>query len=474
MKNQLLNTCFFGAITIVVACPVHAQQSASVEPVPNLTALSTKPSGDNQCYARVSVPAEYKTEIIETELVPELERFNVTPPVFKDGSETITIAPATTKITAVQPVLEEKTHEFEVMPSSRLWVRDSVKGEQPLTSGELADLNELGIDTDSVAVGTCYFEHFVEATLQDIPTEVMISEASETLSVSDAVIKDEVVSVTVTPAYTHVVEVPASLKKGEERVLTAFASKQWKTECGAVQQVDHMTGETLCLVDVPATFETVETETIDVPTLLTNVEKEAITKELEVKTLVSGPLKKRKVIQAAFDSIDRQKVLKPARYSWLTKSERPAFGFKPTGRGACFVEIPAKIVEYKRQEVKTPGRFDVENIPAQTTTVDVSELVSEAVVTEYNEPAKTIKIERQIVVTESKLEWKPVLCEVNFSEDIVVQLQKALSKEGYEPGPIDGIMGRGTTDAIRKYQIDNKLADGGLTIETLQKLGIDQ
>jgi len=34
-------------------------------------------------------------------------------------------------------------------------------------------------------------------------------------------------------------------------------------------------------------------------------------------------------------------------------------------------------------------------------------------------------------------------------------------------------MGRGTTNAIREYQKDNKMADGGLTIETLQKLGVD-
>src|SRR4030095_17074120 len=33
----------------------------------------------------------------------------------------------------------------------------------------------------------------------------------------------------------------------------------------------------------------------------------------------------------------------------------------------------------------------------------------------------------------------------------VRELQEALAKSGYDPGPIDGIMGPRTTDALRKY-----------------------
>ena len=171
--------------------------------------------------------------------------------------------------------------------------------------------------------------------------------------------------------------------------------------------------------------------------------------------------------------LDRQKISKPASYTWLTKSEKPKFGAKPTGRTACLVEIPAKVVEYERQVVKSAGLFNVETVPAETTTVKTKVLVSAAQSKPYKQQAKFQTVERQVQISPSRIEWKPVLCEVNFSEDIIAQLQSALSKKGYQPGPIDGIMGRGTTNAIRKFQKDNKMADGGLTIETLKKLGLE-
>lgn len=471
VKIQRLNTCLAVAITTAMAGSVQAQEITSVDKVPSLQAASSAPEG-NQCYARVSVPAEYRTEKVKTELLSEVTRYKITPPVFKNGVETVTVSPKVKKISAVQPVLEETTQKFEVMASSKQWVRGSLKGKQPLSKGELIDMKNLGVDTENAAAGTCFYEHFVEATLEDTPTKILVSEATEKLSVVDEVTKDDVFTVITSPAYKRVVEVPPTLKKGEEQVLSAAATKRWETQCGAIQQVDHMTGETLCLVDVAAQYESVATESVDIPALLTNVNNKAETKDVKIQTLVAAAQEKREVIPATYDSLDSQRVSKPARYTWLAKTDKVGFGAKPTGRAACFVETPAKVVEYKRQVVKTVGRFDTKTVPAKTTTVKTRALVSAAVSTEYSEPAKFQTIERKIQINESKIEWKPVLCQVNFSEDIIVQLQKALSTQGYEPGPIDGILGRGTTNAIRKYQSDNKMADGGLTIETLEKLGV--
>jgi len=477
MKNQRFNPGLVLAMKIVMAGVMtglmigptigYAQQQelANVEDSLNLQANSAPVSDQHQCYARVSVPAEYRSEEVEVELVPEKTRFKITPPIFKDSVETVDVSPVITETIAVQPVLEETTQEFEVLPSTELWVRDSLTGKQPLTEGELLDLGDWGVGTDKVPTGTCLKEYFFEATLEDIPTKVMVSEASEKLIVVDEVIEDDVVSVTTEPAFTRIVEVPPSLKKSEDRILIAEATKRWETQCGALEQVDHMTGETLCLVDVPAEYSDLAVEVIDTPALLTNVDREAKTTEVKIKTKVSDAEKKREVIPATYESLDRQRVAKPARYSWHAESDKIGFGAKFTGRTACYVEQPAKVIEYTRQVVKTPGRFDEKTVPAETTTINIKTLVSEAVSLEYTEPAKVQKIERQILVSPSKIEWKPVLCQANFSEDIIAQLQNALSKRGYEPGPTDGIMGLGTANAIREFQKDNKLADGGLTIE---------
>ena len=49
---------------------------------------------------------------------------------------------------------------------------------------------------------------------------------------------------------------------------------------------------------------------------------------------------------------------------------------------------------------------------------------------------------------------------------------KALKSAGFNPGPIDGIMGWRTKSALHKYQKSNDLSSGALTKETLGALGL--
>lgn len=45
--------------------------------------------------------------------------------------------------------------------------------------------------------------------------------------------------------------------------------------------------------------------------------------------------------------------------------------------------------------------------------------------------------------------------------NVVIDTQRALRRLGYNPGPIDGVAGRGTVWAIREYQADNGLRVDG-------------
>jgi hypothetical protein len=55
----------------------------------------------------------------------------------------------------------------------------------------------------------------------------------------------------------------------------------------------------------------------------------------------------------------------------------------------------------------------------------------------------------------------------------VKQAQQALKDKGHDPGPIDGVMGARTQEAIKSFQSANNLqATGTLDAETSQKLGI--
>ena len=70
------------------------------------------------------------------------------------------------------------------------------------------------------------------------------------------------------------------------------------------------------------------------------------------------------------------------------------------------------------------------------------------------------------------MQWRPVLCETNMSGTTITDIQQALKKAGHNPGAIDGVIGRQTLDAVDAYQRANGLPRGGLTLQTLEKLGV--
>jgi len=54
----------------------------------------------------------------------------------------------------------------------------------------------------------------------------------------------------------------------------------------------------------------------------------------------------------------------------------------------------------------------------------------------------------------------------------VTRVQQKLREAGYNPGSIDGVIGGGTLRAVDNYQREKSLPRGGLTIRTLDALGV--
>ena len=54
------------------------------------------------------------------------------------------------------------------------------------------------------------------------------------------------------------------------------------------------------------------------------------------------------------------------------------------------------------------------------------------------------------------------------------QIQEQLKENGFDPGPIDGIVGPKTHSALKSFQSANNLkTTGNIDIETAQALGVD-
>lgn len=101
-----------------------------------------------------------------------------------------------------------------------------------------------------------------------------------------------------------------------------------------------------------------------------------------------------------------------------------------TGEIMCLVEVPASYKTVKKTVMVNPPGTRTIDIPA-----------------EY----KTVK--------------KRVMVEPPQERTISIPAE-------YDPGPVDGILGRQTSAALKSYQQDNRMAEGGLTYETVKKLGI--
>lgn len=234
------------------------------------------------------------------------------------------------------------------------------------------------------------------------------------------------------------------------------------------------TEESTRLVVVPATFKTV-TETVVVQEASTRLVKTAASfRNVSEKVLVSPEREEWKRGRGPIQKIDTLTgeimclVKVPAVYKTITRRVVDAPASVRT------IEVPAKTKTITRRVVDTPATTRTVVVPATYKTLHVHKLEQPATQRVVEIPGKTRTISKRIKVLDSQLEWRSILCETNTNGDVVRRLQRALKAENYNPGPIDGILGRETMAAVNKYQKANDLASGQLTIATLSKLGVSQ
>ena len=431
------------------------------------------PAKSGECYAKVSVPAKYRTEMVDVLLKEPTERYQITPAKFENRSKQVKTREASSTLKAIQPVLEVEKDKFLVAPASTRWVRDSLKGKIPLSEGEKRDLSLAGVKIEEVPVGSCLYEHYREATIKKVPNQVLISEATEKLSTVPAKYRKGTESVLVKPAYKRLIEVPAVFKKKQNRVLVEAAHSVWQKGEGPIMKIDNTTGEIMCRIDIPAKYETVDVDIVGTAPLVTSVTEKAVYKTINIEKLDADAVEKREPVAAQFKTMNKEQTQAPGAFTWTTSKKGSAADGVHTGRVVCNQAIPAKEIAYERTVVKTAGRFERAKVEETFENVSVTELVSDARSVKIPVPGVNSKVERRVKVEDSRFEWQAVLCETNTNGDIIGRIQTALKDEGFSPGTIDGVLGQSTLTALEKYQQKNKLAEGGVTMESIKALGVE-
>jgi peptidoglycan hydrolase-like protein with peptidoglycan-binding domain len=126
----------------------------------------------------------------------------------------------------------------------------------------------------------------------------------------------------------------------------------------------------------------------------------------------------------------------------------------------------------KKKIMVTPPQVVRNSIPAEYKTIEVTKVATPPRENVMDIPAVYDTVIQQEKVTTAEMKWRPILCETNTTAGIVMRIQNALDKAGYNPGNIDGVLGSDTMSALNSFQKDNGLAAGQLTMAALQKLGV--
>ena len=285
--------------------------------------------------------------------------------------------------------------------------------------------------------GHCYARVLIPATWGQTTETVLVSEASERVEV-----------------------IPARYETVTERVLVKEASSRLET--------------------IPARYETVEE-----------------------RVMVRPESSRIEEVPATYKTVSEQIMVAPARTEWK-RGPASTFGDSvvqsrttDTGEVMCLVEIPAQYKTVSRKVVDRPASTREITIPAEYKTIKKTVMVEAAKTREITIPAEYDSIEVQKIVTPARerrieipaeyaevtkrtqvgadrLEWREVLCQVNMTDANVRTLQIALRDKGYNPGPIDGVLGNETLKSANQYAKSAGLPYGSnyIAIETAEKLGL--
>lgn len=259
---------------------------------------------------------------------------------------------------------------------------------------------------------------YIPATYDFVDTPVVVKAEQKVYKVVPATYKTVSEQVMVRPAGKEVKVIPAQYEEYTERVLVREAYTAWKPGEGLLG-----TGS------VSGSNGVLETRTTPTGEILCKVEI-------------------------------------PAEYKTVTR--------KRLKREAQTVEnvVPAKYKTVTKQVVDQPARVVEQVIPAVTKSVRSTKMLTPARTEKVTIPATYKTIEKKVKVSGGELEWREVLCDTNTTPGVIRNVQVALKSRGFYSGPIDGVFGPATLRGMERFQRENGMVAGQLTMATVRALGV--
>ena len=219
-------------------------------------------------------------------------------------------------------------------------------------------------------------------------------------------------------------------------------------------------------------------------------------KEVTERVMIRPPSQRLLTTEPEYETVTERILVEPARQHWKRGRGPIERLDHATGEIMCLVEEPAKYRTVTRRQLRTPsavrevevpaeyrtirrrvldqpGQVRRVTIPAQSQAMRVERLTSPSQVERVRVPARYETVAVQELAAGAQMEWRPVLCETNLNVTTIRSIQRALQQRGFDPGTVDGVLGRKTMDAINAYQRASGLpVDRYLNVETIRSLGL--
>ena len=426
-----------------------------------------------ECYAKVVVPAKYKS-VDERVLVQEAsEKITIIPAKYEWVEDKVEISPASKKLVTVPATYKKETETIEVKPSTRSWHTSLKRHSAPVSKEILVAAKLKGVDLENATPGSCYREYYTPETYKTVAEEIVVQKESTKQKIVPAVYETVEKTIEIKPASKKTITVPATYEFKTEKLLVEKEKTVWKKGANPATKLDGATGEIMCLIKVPAVYKTIKKKVVKTPATTKVVDIPAVSKTIKVKKLVTPAKVETITIPEVKKTIEKKVLDNQSDFTWVKVGDSIEKGLNYTGHQVCLLESPALTKKITKTVLETPVSTKEIEIPAKYQTMKVKKLVEAA--KEIKTPIEAVYkvVAKKEKVSDSHQSWERILCQTNMNKNVILKIQEALNAKDYKAGKADGVLGRDTRVALDKYQRDNSLATGGITYETLNSLNIE-
>jgi len=456
------------------------------------------PAKPGQCFTKAFFPAKYATSTERVLASEASEKVQVIPAKYGWGTEKIKVSDGTQRTVTIPATYKTVYERVLALPATQTW-RTALRTNSPEASHTLMNAAQsAGMPTDSARPGTCFYECYAPAKYQKITEKVLASEASARIVAIPAKYKTITKRILVSEGTEKLVKIPAQYKNVQERVMVSPARTEWKkTKCGdrGCNQ-----SEVVCLVEIPAVYKTVTKKVVAKPVATRKLTTPPVYKTVTIQELVEPASSRNIPVPATYKTVTKTQKVAPGQYGWTNRATncagaistgmsagnsnsaassvnastdmRLSASAKPTGNKVCLTATPAKYNKVSKRVVATPARTKVLTTPATYTTVKVKKLISPASERRMAIPATYKTVTKKRMVADGYAKWVQIVCKSNMGKPTIQRVQRALRDAGYYHGPIDGIWGAASRTATRSYQKAKGLPVAGLSVATMQSLGL--